>query len=218
MAKQDGLDKHTLVLVRLAAAVAQGYEPEVRSRIEEARQAMVPIPWVEELLLQSLLMAGYPRTLIAFGLWRKLSRVPAPEEDPSADYGNVADWIQRGEATCHRVYGDNYRRLRENVRDLHPALDQWMITEGYGRTLSRPGLDLLRRELCTVAQTAVLEAPRQLHSHLRGALNAGATFKQIEAVLSVVNPLLSFEQWKGVKELWRGVRESWIPLEEGAEY
>ena len=211
MAKQDALDKHTLVLVRLAAAVAQGYEPEVRGRIEEARQAMVPIPWVEELLLQSLLMAGYPRTLIAFSLWRKLSRVPAPAADPDAEYANVAEWSRRGEDTCHQVYGDNYRRLRENVRDLHPALDLWMITEGYGRTLSRPGLDLLRREFCTVAQTAVLEAPRQLHSHLRGALNAGATFRQIDAVLSVVNPLLSFEQWKAVKELWRGVRESWMP-------
>ncbi len=218
MAKQDGLDKHTLVLVRLAAAVAQGYEPELRSRIEEARQAMVPIPWVEELLLQSVLMAGYPRTLIAFSLWRKISRLPAPVIDSDAEYDNVAEWVRRGEETCQLIYGDNYRRLRENVRDLHPALDQWMITEGYGRTLSRPGLDLQRRELCTVAQTAVLEAPRQLHSHLRGALNAGATFRQIEAVLSVVNPLLSFEQWKAVKDLWRGVKENWMPLGTEAEF
>jgi multiple sugar transport system substrate-binding protein len=64
-----------------------------------------------------------------------------------------------------------------------------------------------------VAQTAVLEAPKQLHSHLRGALNAGASFGQIEGVLSIVNPLLSFDQWKKVKELWRGVREGWIPAE-----
>lgn len=211
MAKQDGLDQHTLALVRLAAAVAQGYEPDLRDRISAARSAMVPIPWVEELLLQSVLMAGYPRTLIAFGLWRKLSKVPAPPTDPDSEYGNIEEWTRRGEETCHTIYGDNYKRLRANVEDLHPALDRWMITEGYGRTLSRPGLDLLRRELCTVAQTAVLEAPRQLHSHLRGALHAGATYVQIEAVLSVVNPLLSFEQWKAVKELWRSVRESWIP-------
>ncbi len=84
-----------------------------------------------------------------------------------------------------------------------------MITEGYGRTMSRPGLDLLRREYCTVVQTAVMETPRQLHSHLRGALNAGASFEQVEAVLSVVNPLLSYDQWKKVKELWLSVREGW---------
>jgi 4-carboxymuconolactone decarboxylase len=125
----------------------------------------------------------------------------------------VAEWTKRGEKTCGIVYGANYSRLRDNVRELHPVLDAWMITEGYGRTMARPGLDLLRREFCVVAQTAVLKTPRQLHSHLRGALHAGATFPQIDAVLSVVNPLLSYEQWKAVKELWQTVRESWEPKE-----
>ena len=76
------------------------------------------------------------------------------------DYGQVDEWTRRGEEVCARVYGDNYSKLRDSVRALHPAIDAWMITEGYGRTLGRPGLDLMRRELCTVAQTAVLEAPR----------------------------------------------------------
>ena len=216
MRKQDALDPPTIALVRLAAAVAQGYEPEVRERMQDVRRATVPDPWVEELLLQSVLMAGYPRALMAFALWRKLSGVRAPAADPDAEYDRVEEWSRRGEATCGTVYGDNYRRLRANVRDLHPALDLWMVTEGYGRTLARPGLDLMRREFCTVAQTAVLEAPRQLHSHLRGCLNAGATFAQVEAVLSLVNPMLSFEQWKGVKDLWRTVKEAWIPEDEHA--
>lgn len=211
MAKQDLLDRQTVALVRLAAAVAQGDEPEVRERVKGVRAAEVPAIWVEELLLQSVLMVGYPRTLIAYGVWRKLGASLAPADDPDTDYGRADEWIRRGEATCARVYGDNYRKLRENVRELHPALDTWMIVEGYGRTLSRPGLDLMRRELCTVAQVAVLEAPRQLHSHLRGSLNAGADFDQIEAVLSVVNPMLSFDQWKRVKELWRSVRDNWSP-------
>lgn len=213
MAKQDHLDAPTLNLVRFAAAVAQGYEPELRERAEACKKAQVPPTWVDELLLQSILMVGYPRALVAFGLWRKVSRLIAADSDPSAEYTNVADWTTRGEETCGIVYGANYTRLRENVRDLHPALDQWMITEGYGRTMSRPGLDLLRRELCIVAQTAVLEVPRQLHSHLRGSLHAGASFGQVDAVLSVVNPLLSYDQWKRVKELWMTVRDGWEPEE-----
>lgn len=211
MAKHDQLDRKTLALVRLAAAVAQGYEPDIRDRVNGVRSADVPAIWVEELLLQSVLMVGYPRTLVAYGIWRKLGPAHGPEEDPDTDYGRAGEWKQRGEVTCARIYGDNYRKLRENVRDLHPALDAWMIVEGYGRTLSRLGLDLLRRELCTVAQVAVLETPRQTHSHLRGALNAGADFDQIEGVLAVVNPMLSFDQWKRVKELWRSVRDSWSP-------
>ena len=211
MAKQDNLDAQTRDLVRFAAAVAQGYEPELRERVGPLRNSQVPVQWVEELLLQSTLFVGYPRALIAFTAWRRFSGVPAPRTDDDADYSRATEWTRRGEETCAIVYGDNYDKLRDSVKALHPAMDTWMITEGYGRTLARPGLDLLRRELCVVAQAAVLEAPRQLHSHLRGALSAGASFGQIEGVLSIVNPLLSFDQWKKVKELWRTVREGWSP-------
>ena len=211
MAKQDHLDPQTRDLVRFAAAIAQGYEPELRERVGPLRSSQVPAAWVEELLLQSVLMVGYPRALVAFTIWRQFGAVAVPEADADADYARVPEWTRRGEEVCRTVYGDNYRKLRDSIRALHPAVDAWMITEGYGRTLARPGLDLLRRELCTVAQTAVLETPRQLHSHLRGALNAGASFGQIEGVLSIVNPMKSFDQWKKIKELWRTVREGWAP-------
>ncbi|HTD58312.1 MAG TPA: carboxymuconolactone decarboxylase family protein [Solirubrobacteraceae bacterium] len=210
-AKHDELDPQTRDLARFAAAIAQGYEPELRERVGPLRSSQVPVEWVEELLLQSVLMCGYPRTLVALMVWRKFGGVPAPKADPDAEYVNLDTWIARGEKTCALIYGDNYNKLRDSIRVLHPAIDTWMITEGYGRTLGRPGLDLVRRELCTVVQTAVLETPRQLHSHLRGALNAGATFGQVEGALSIVNPLLSFDQWKKVKELWKTVREGWSP-------
>jgi 4-carboxymuconolactone decarboxylase len=211
MAKQDNLDPQSRDLVRFAAAIAQGYEPELRERVGPLRSSQVPVVWVEELLLQSVLMCGYPRALVAFTVWRKFSGVPAPESDEGQDYSRIEEWTRRGEEVCAKVYGENYRKLRESIRTLHPAIDSWMMTEGYGRTLGRPALDLMRRELCTVAQTCVLETPRQVHSHLRGALNAGASFGQIEGVLSIVNPLLSFDQWKKIKELWRTVREGWSP-------
>ena len=211
MSKQDSLDPVTRDLVRFAAAIAQGYAPELRERVTTLRSSQVPTGWVDELLLQSILMVGYPRALVAFTIWRKLSGLSAPDGDADQGYDRAPEWTRRGEELCAVVYGGNYQKLRESVRALHPAVDSWMITEGYGRTLSRPGLDLRRRELCTVAQTAVLEAPRQLHSHLRGALHAGASFGQIEGALSIVNPLLSFDQWKKVKQLWRTVRDGWSP-------
>jgi 4-carboxymuconolactone decarboxylase len=211
IAKQGSLDPQVRALVRFAAAIAQGYEPELRERVGPLRSSQVPATWVEELLLQSVLMVGYPRALIAFAAWRKFSGLAATEKDPDQDYSRAPEWTRRGEELCAVVYGENYQKLRDSVRVLHPAVDSWMITEGYGRTLARPGLDLKTRELCTITQTAVLEAPRQLHSHLRGALNAGATFGQIDAALSIVNPLLSFDHWKKVKQLWRTVREGWAP-------
>jgi 4-carboxymuconolactone decarboxylase len=205
MPRPEALDAGTLALVRFAAAIAEGDEAELLERIDELRAAETPAIWVEELLLQSLLMVGYPRTLVAMAHWRRAGGTPAPTSDPDADYARAAEWRRRGEATCATVYGDHYRKLRQNVAALHPALDAWMVGEGYGRTLSRPGLDLPRRELCVVAQTAVLDTPRQLYSHLRGALNAGATVADVEATLAAVHPLLTAAHWRRVRELWNEI-------------
>jgi 4-carboxymuconolactone decarboxylase len=205
------LDDATRALVGLAAAIAQGEEPVVRDKVADALTAQVPPIWVDELLLQSVLMVGWPRALIAAGLWRTAIGTPAVNGDRDLDYAAHPEWSRRGEDTLHAVYGDNYAKLRQNVRRLHPALDVWMLVEGYGRTLSRPGLDLARREFCVIAQTAVLDTPRQLHSHLRGALNAGASVEAVEAVLGLVNPFLSYDHWKAVKELWESVVDGWSP-------
>jgi len=75
------------------------------------------------------------------------------------------------------------------VRALHPALDAWIVTDGYGRTLSRPGLDLRRRELCAIAMLVPQQVPRQLHSHLRGALQAGATEQDVTETLNILEAI-----------------------------
>ena len=118
----------------------------------------------------------------------------------------MVDWQERGEVTCRVVYGRNYDRLRANVRALHPALDAWMVLEGYGRTLSRPGLDLRRRELCTVSQCVVLGAMRQLHSHFRGARHAGAGQEEIRAALEAARPYVTTTVMQQVEALWREVQ------------
>ena len=69
---------------------------------------------------------------------------------------------------------------------MHPALDSWMVVEGYGKILSRPGLDLVRRELCIVAACAAAKQDRQLQSHLHGALNVGATAEQVAGALAAL--------------------------------
>jgi 4-carboxymuconolactone decarboxylase len=84
---------------------------------------------------------------------------------------------------------------------LHPALDAWMITEGYGKVLSRPQLDLKRRELCVVAACAAAGQDRQLHSHLHGALNAGATPEAVGAVLDALADLMSLSNHGRYRQL-----------------
>jgi 4-carboxymuconolactone decarboxylase len=175
----------------------------VRVAVEDAARG-APAAWVEELLLQSYLFCGFPRALNATREWRRASGVPAPARD--TDAGSAEEWRARGEATCATVYGTFYPGLRRNVRALHPALDDWMVVDGYGKILSRPALDLMRRELCVVAACAATRQERQLHSHLHGALNAGATRAAVSATLAEVRGYVGADEARAHDLLWQRVQ------------
>jgi 4-carboxymuconolactone decarboxylase len=195
------LDEATRALVRLAAMISAGSEREVTEAIARAPDVIPPV-WVEELILQTYLFAGFPRALNAMRAWRRVS----PEAASSASAGKIAEWRAEGERTCAAVYGDMYERLRANIRQLHPAFDDWMIVEGYGKVLSRPGLDLGRRELCIVAACAASAQDRQLHSHLHGALNVGVEPEVVDGVVDAIADLLGEERSRSVRLLWSRVR------------
>lgn len=182
-----------LHLVRIAAAIAGADENTTRTVMERAVRFVDPQA-VDEVILQSYLFAGFPRTLNAARSWRAISGAPAPAEDDSAALRNGADWERKGEATCEIVYGESYQMLRENIQKLHPALDAWMITDGYGKVLSRPQLDLQTRELCIVAACAATGQQRQLHSHLHGALNCGVPHDTLSAAIEALASLVGEEE------------------------
>ncbi len=172
-----------------------------------AAAAACPHAWVDEVILQTYLFAGFPRALNAAREWRRAAG-PHVAAAPSgqSDYADAAAWRARGEATCAVVYGAAYERLRHNIASLHPDLDTWMIVEGYGKVLSREGLDLARRELCIVAACARTAQDRQLHSHLHGALNAGAPPEAVEQVFDLLSDMLTPDALRSVTLLWARVR------------
>ena len=175
----------------------------MRSTMSDAIDEVDPVA-VEEIILQSYLFAGFPRALNAARAWRSVSGRPAPSEDAEAA-ADLNVWRDRGEETCEIVYGDSYEKLRKNIRDLHPALDEWMIVDGYGKVLSRPSVDLRTRELCVVAACAVSGQQRQLHSHLRGALNAGSSTGELAAVLDALTDLISRDDLARYRQLLQKV-------------
>jgi 4-carboxymuconolactone decarboxylase len=201
----SSLDAPTARLIDLAAVLAVGTETEMRLALEAAAKSAIDPVWVEELVLQTYLFAGFPRTLNGMRLWRRASNRVA--EAPDLEETLATRWTRRGEETCETVYGSFYKRLRANIRSLHPALDSWMI-DLYGRVLGRPGLDLKRRELCIVAACAALEQDRQLHSHLHGAVNADASGGEIDDTLRIVAPRLSMESSQRYALLWARVRRT----------
>jgi 4-carboxymuconolactone decarboxylase len=187
------IDAATAALVRLSGTIAAGTEAQLRKAVAHCVEVVDP-EWTEEALLQSYLFAGFPRALNAMRAWRKASGRKAALHDEGAEHEERAgQWRAEGEETCERVYGEMYDKLRVNIGELHPALDAWMVVEGYGKVLSRPGLDLVRRELCIVAVCVVAKQDRQLQSHLHGALNVGATPGQIAGALDALHGLVEAE-------------------------
>jgi len=201
------LDDATRALVALSAAIAVGNESAIEEHGRTCLAEGAPEAWVDELLLQSTLMVGWPRALSAVAIWRRIAG-PARSLEDGTEYAQAPAWRARGEVLCREIYGANYDRLRANIRELHPALDAWMVTEGYGRTLGRPGLDLARRELTIVAQVAVQGAERHLHSHLRGALNAGVAPDVLDAALAGVRPFLGARELALLATLLNRIRTS----------
>src|SRR5437879_8616746 len=129
------LDARTAALVRVEAAVARGKAPELEVRFAAARDAGVPGLWVEELLLQSMLVVGYPLALVAFDVWRGVAGAP-PAEGHGAEpleHENWEAWAARGAAVCRQVYGRAYHKLLVNLRALHPALEDLVLVDAYNR-------------------------------------------------------------------------------------
>lgn len=194
-------------LVRIAAAVAGAPLAVTRRVLSEAADVVAPEA-VDEVLLQSYLFAGFPRTINAFAVWREIGGFAAPADDPSTRAATLGERSARGVDACRTVYGEKYDALRANVQRLHPALDAWMVTDGYGKVLSRPALSLVRRELCIVAACAAAEQPPQLRSHLRGALNCGATRDDLAQTIAALADILPRDAIAAAREEIANLRES----------
>jgi 4-carboxymuconolactone decarboxylase len=162
-------------LTAFAAAMARGRLAPARRALLAARRAGAGRVAAEETALMLMLHAGYPAALegarVLLEEW--------PGRARRRREGGPADWMRRGERLCARVYGPAYAKLRSSVARLHPDLAAWMIEQGYGRVLTRPGLSGPARELIAVTVLAAGGWERQLVSHLLGAARLGASPAEI---------------------------------------
>lgn len=189
------------VLVDVCSAHASG-DMEWLERMLGAAAAECDPAAVDEVLLQSYLFLGYPAALRGLALWRRVSGLPALAEAVRDD----EEWESRGVATFRRVYGDQAAPLRERARALHPDLERWMLTEGYGKVLGRPAVDLQTRELCIVALLAWQDAAPQLYSHLRGALNVGVSEERVDETVERLASQLDGARRETLRLQWNTVR------------
>lgn len=181
--------EEAIVIGRLGAAAAGGDPARLRAILERSA-AVLSTADVEELLLQTVLFAGYPRTINAFVTWQGWAARRGGREEPRVEAVRPELWRERGEVLCRLVYGEDYEALQIRLGRLHPALAEWTLIDGYGKVLSRqgPGPDV--REMSAVGALIAMGEGRQLASHLRGALHAGVDLPALEA-----GAMATAEEW-----------------------
>ncbi|HYJ31620.1 MAG TPA: carboxymuconolactone decarboxylase family protein [Candidatus Binatia bacterium] len=183
-------------LVRVSAAVAAGAPADVAAQARASIEAGVDASALYESVLQSYLFVGFPRAIEALFAVAPILVGGVPDRAAPTDPDR---WRRDGDSLCRRVYGRNYDKLVETMRGLSPDLADWMILEGYGKTLSRPGLGAVERELCVVAILTATRMWRQLRSHAIGAVNVGAARADVKEAIMLSEP------WSGATAVREGL-------------
>ena len=174
-------------LVRLSAAIALGRWEELRVLRRSAPVGEPNRRW-REVLLQSHLFAGFPRTVEAASVLTEAGGLGVcdPDElEPSAPSP------AGGSVLFERIYSEQASAVRAALERSHPLLARWIAEHAYARVLARAGLAPDRRELCAVAALAAQEQDRQLAAHARGAVRLGATRAEVQEVLAEIAELLT---------------------------
>jgi alkylhydroperoxidase/carboxymuconolactone decarboxylase family protein YurZ len=177
------LDPRTKLLVELAVFASRPeYSSELMSALERAKET-ANREEVHEVFLQQYLFVGFPSALEAM---KALGKVwPREGVQIMVEPMSYQTFTERGQELYEQVYSKNADVVRKEMLNLSPDLAAWAVIEGYGKTLSRSGLDVKTRELCIVGILTQLGWKRQLFSHIMGAINVGAGKDEVKAAIAI---------------------------------
>lgn len=140
-----------------------------------------------EAMLQTYLFAGFPIGLEALAVLHEVccDRNLSPATHKCEPYDTQL-FTSRGDKLCSRVYGSVYEKMMKRFTEISPEITTWTIVEGYGKTLSRPGLDSIARECAIICILATLGRNAQLYSHVRGVRNLQASPSDLRICADVI--------------------------------
>lgn len=177
------MERITAIAV-LAAALSPGNLSQLRSVLPRVVPEPVPSEVAYEVLLQSHLFFGFAQAIEAAKVFAEVIPCRGTDDDfVSAERASKEEQRRRGHALCEQIYYPNFERLISNLAKASPELAEWMVSDGYSKVLSRPGPTALEREIASIVFLAISGHQVQLHSHVRGARNLGATANFIRSAL-----------------------------------
>lgn len=159
----------------LSAAVAGRDDAATRLIMSMALDDGIAPRMIEEIILQSHLFLGFPAMIEAARMFADVTGDGGKADGLPGAYTakECRDWNRQGTEKIKHIYGPAFGRLVKYINSFSPQILTWMINDGYGQVLSRPGASFLLRELSVVATLTVTSYENQLGAHIRGTLNVG---------------------------------------------
>lgn len=141
--------------------------------------------------------AGEVPTLVDGGLdlqrFTRHTRAEDEQENGGSASGAPGDRLERGMAILRWIGGRDFdgpvKRLAQSSADMA----RFTVSYPYGDVLSRPGLDLRSRQICTVGcLIANGSTQSQLKFHIEGLLNVGGRPQDLVDIMFVSTAILGF--------------------------
>jgi len=121
---------------------------------------------------------------------------------------------QKGLARLKQIHGPYGAAVLNRLDDIAPDLKKWIIEFGFGEVYSRRGLDIKSRQIATIAALVSLHHfGDELKSHIRAALKAGCTRKEI---IELVMQLALYAGFPAAISAMGAVRQTFDELDSGA--
>ncbi len=196
-----------IILAALSVLWLEPQNPEARLLLVRYRDRQFAMDALRETALQLFLIAGFQASLEAAFQIKDVFGVGLPSLEAELQEFDAKLWWERGLDLQAQVYQQNVDRLRANLEAVSTELATWPVLVGYGLVMSRPGLPPHWRELFEVVVLAVQGFPRQLHSHLRGAIFTGASREEVELILDIATILGPEAKTQSAWHMWRRIRE-----------
>jgi len=198
-----------ILLVGLSIAWLEPQNPDAAKLLAHYKTQQYSFSALREAALQLFLLAGFQASLEAAFQTEQVFGHGLNEDDIDERQQLSSEQLHTiGRELQATVYRGNVEKLRANLRNVSVELADWTVRIGYGLVLSRPGMPAHWRDLLEVAVLAVQGFPRQLHSHLRGALNLGASPNEIDLVLEAARESATKERYDAALQMWRKIQQS----------
>ena len=181
-------------IIPIAAFAAEGDEQKLENSLVAGLESGLSVNAIKEILIQTYAYAGFPRSLSALEIFRKLVERRKAEgiNDKSGSEPKTlskdADKLAIGEKIQTELVG---RKIGGQLYDFAPEMNVFLREHLFCDIFSRGILSNQERELATISILAALPAPVQLASHLRVRRHIGLTLSQLKTLASCLSEKVS---------------------------